>query len=107
MGRSHVTSEPPENPVHAEFHRQFILEVKSWLTEKRDLTALQREVKANRDVVDRWREDFAAFCDAATPEHVCWAFRSSPDTWNQFAGRAGYALTLDGNVTNVIMTEVS
>ncbi len=104
---SHVSAEPPADPFHASLHRQFLADVATWLTKRIGIETLRRTVEGDALVCDRWRCEFDVFAAAATPDHECWEFKSPPDTWNRLAGRAGYALVLDGSVTNVIANQVS
>ena len=103
---------PPFTPIdvppdpNAVAHADFLRRVAGWLERRVDLSQLRREL-TTPDTLPEFLAELDAFVSSATPAHQCWAFSSPQSDWDRMAGRSGFALVADGDVTNVLVTLLS
>lgn len=55
----------------------------------------------------KFRTEWQKFISAALPGDSLWAFRSPRETWNDLAGRAGFAIVRNGKPVAALMTMIS
>jgi hypothetical protein len=95
----------------------------SWLIEKLETTELQivwknelaRVGLSEPDLQElmsegpspRFREKWQAFVGRMVAGDELWRFESPPRTWNEFAGRSGYARVRAGRILDSIVTSKS
>jgi hypothetical protein len=73
-------------------------------TNLRDVDA---EVMSDPAVVDEFHKTWNEFKSQIKDGDELWSFNSPKATWNQLAGRAGYAIVRGGEVVAAICTMVS
>ncbi|TWU50744.1 hypothetical protein Poly51_40370 [Rubripirellula tenax] len=92
----------PNDVARADFLRR----VAGWLERRVELEGLQREF-TTPDALPEFLAELDAFVSNATPAHECWAFSSPQADWDRLAGRSGFALVANGDVTDVLVTLMS
>jgi hypothetical protein len=76
---------------------------KEWL--QRPISVADVEARlAQNPPVDGWLEDWRTLVAAMRPGDDLWEYRSSPESWQHVAGRAGYAVVREGEVVDGILT---
>jgi len=82
---------------------QFYREVENCLRNRVELARVYADYQSPKTTKE-FMSDLEAFVASATPQHECFWFSTPQSDWNRLAGRAGFALVIDGRVTNVLLT---
>lgn len=115
-----------EGPGSPSAEERWKEEVKGWLRTKTTLEMVEaREVQRFKDENEKSRilghrvgpipekpggfkhEAWAKFRAHFQSGDEFWIFSSPKDTWNQLAGRAGFAIVRDGEVVDVFVSVIS